>query len=247
ETSSHFHSLHGLHIPSTNNWTIYQITTIQGLMDKGLMHHRTPEVILDIGCLHSERISLLVLEEANVDIVLGCPWLTRHDPIINWKWSSRCYQECLKELPKPVITTTHLSVCSTSVESPNSSQTLSIPPEYQAFQDVFSKVAATHLPPHRPWDCAYPLSIPERAAMEEYIQEALQQGFIHPSTSPAKKDGGLRPCNDYRALNEQTVKFAYPLPLVPTALEEFNLDLRSTYNLIRIRMEDRLRNTYRPL
>ncbi|KAL0151300.1 hypothetical protein M9458_053491, partial [Cirrhinus mrigala] len=136
------HTLQWLHIPSTNNWTIYQIATIQGKpLGKVLVHHCTPEVMLDIGCLHSERILLLVLEEANVDIVLGHPWLTRHDPIINWrsgeiqKWSSRCYQECLKELPKPVITTTHLSVCFTSVE-------------YQAFQDFFSKVAATHLLPH---------------------------------------------------------------------------------------------------
>ncbi|KAL0158815.1 hypothetical protein M9458_046891, partial [Cirrhinus mrigala] len=55
-------------------------------------------------------------------------------------------------------------------------------------------------------------SVPEQAAMEEYIKEALQQGFIRPSTSPAassfffvsKKDGGLRPCIDYRALNSQT-------------------------------------------
>ncbi|KAL0149363.1 hypothetical protein M9458_055401, partial [Cirrhinus mrigala] len=100
-----------------------------------------------------------------------------------------------------------------------------IPAEYMAFQDVFSKQAATHLPPHRPWDCAiellpaaqlpkgkiYPLSIPERQAMEEYIAEALKQGFIQPSTSPAtssfffvgKKDGGLRSCIDYRQLNSQ--------------------------------------------
>ncbi len=50
----------------------------------------------------------------------------------------------------------------------------------------------------------YPLSLPEQKAMEEYIEEALQQGYIHPSTSPAassfffvaKKDGGLRPCID---------------------------------------------------
>ncbi|KAL0172449.1 hypothetical protein M9458_032760, partial [Cirrhinus mrigala] len=199
--------------------------------ERGLCSTAPPELVLDLGCLHSERTSLLVLEEANVDVVLERPWLTKHDPLIDWrsgeirKWSSRYFRECLKELPKPVITTTHLPICYTSVESPNSSQTLSIPPEYQAFQDVFSKVAATHLPPHRPWDCAidllpgaklpkgrvYPLSIPERAAMEEYIQEALQQGFIRPSTSPAassfffvaKKDGGLRPCIDYRALNEQ--------------------------------------------
>ncbi len=64
--------------------------------------------------------------------------------------------------------------------------------------------------------------------MEEYVKEALNQGFIRPSTSPAgssfffvaKKDGGLRPCIDYRVLNDQTVNIAYPLPLVPAALEE---------------------------
>ncbi len=73
----------------------------------------------------------------------------------------------------------------------------------------------------------YPLSLPEQKAMEEYIEDALQQGYIRPSTSPAalsfffvsKKDGGLRPCIDYRALNKITVKFRYPLPLVPAALE----------------------------
>ncbi|KAG1925134.1 retrotransposable element [Pimephales promelas] len=121
-------------------------------------------------------------------------------------------------------------------------------------------------PPHRPWDCAidllpwaalprgkiYPLSIPEQKAMEEYIQEALDHGFIRPSVSPAassfffvgKKDGGLRPCIDYRTLNQATVKFRYPLPLVPAALEQLRgasiytkLDLRSAYNLIRVRDE----------
>ncbi|KAK3549307.1 hypothetical protein QTP70_034534 [Hemibagrus guttatus] len=126
---------------------------------------------------------------------------------------------------------------------------------------------ASKLPPHRPWDCTidmlpgepvprgriYPLSILEEKAMEEYIKEALAQGYIHLSTSPAassfffvaKKDGGLRPCIDYRALNRITVKFRYPLPLVPAALEHLRgatiftkLDLRSAYNLIRIRKGD---------
>ncbi len=84
-----------------------------------------------------------------------------------------------------------------------------------------------------------------------YIKEALQQGFIQPSTSPTtlsfffvgKKDGGLRPCIDYRALNSQTATLPYPLPLVPAALEELRrahifskLDLRSVYNLVRIQV-----------
>ncbi|XP_016404381.1 RNA-directed DNA polymerase homolog [Sinocyclocheilus rhinocerous] len=99
----------------------------------------------------------------------------------------------------------------------------------------------------------YPLSIPERKAMEDYIQEALKQGFIRPSTSPAassfffvgKNDGGLRPCIDYRMLNSQKVELPYPLILVPAALEELRgarvfskMNLRSAYNLVRIREGD---------
>ncbi|KAK3516189.1 hypothetical protein QTP70_005696 [Hemibagrus guttatus] len=67
----------------------------------------------------------------------------------------------------------------------------------------------------------------------------------------AKKDGGLRSCIDYRALNYITVKFRYPLPLVPVALEHFRgatvftkLDLRSVYNLIRIREGDEWKTAF---
>ena len=89
--------------------------------------------------------------------------------------------------------------------------------------------------------------------MDTYIQEALEQGFIRPSTSPVassfffikKKDGGLRPCIDYRALNQITKTYPYPLPLVPVDLEQLKgakyftkLDLRSAYHLIRIKEGD---------
>ncbi len=95
--------------------------------------------------------------------------------------------------------------------------------------------------------------------MEEYIEEALKQGYIIPSTSPAassfffvaKKDGGLRPCIDYRKLNLITIKYRYPLPLVPAALEQLRgatiftkLDLRSAYNLIRIREGDEWKTAF---
>ncbi len=85
--------------------------------------------------------------------------------------------------------------------------------------------------------------------MQEYIEEALQQGNIRPSTSPAassfyfvaKKDGDLLPCIDYQALNNIIAKFRYPLPLVPAPLEHFRgatifskLDHCSAYNLIQI-------------
>ncbi|XP_060729294.1 uncharacterized protein LOC132847773 [Tachysurus vachellii] len=117
-----------------------------------------------------------------------------------------------------------------------------LPAGYHDLAEAFSKVKATELPPHRPGDCCiellpnttppkariFPLSQPESKAINKYIEEELKKGFIRHSVSPAslgfffvkKKDGGLRPCIDYRALNDITVKFRYPLPLVPSALEQ---------------------------
>uniref|UniRef100_A0A4W5P6M8 ribonuclease H n=1 Tax=Hucho hucho TaxID=62062 RepID=A0A4W5P6M8_9TELE len=89
--------------------------------------------------------------------------------------------------------------------------------------------------------------------METYVSESLGQGYIRPSTSPAswslffvkKKDGGLRPCIDYRGINQITVRYSYPLLLIASAIESIHgacfftkLDLRSAYNLVRIREGD---------
>lgn len=119
------------------------------------------------------------------------------------------------------------------------------------------------LPPHHPYDLAidllpgtipprgrlYSLSIPETQAMKKYITEALDQGLIQPSSSPAaapfffmaKKDGSLRPCIDYRRLNQITIKNRYPLPLMGSAFELLagakiftKLDLCNAYHLVRI-------------
>ena len=105
----------------------------------------------------------------------------------------------------------------------------------------------------------YPLSQEETLAMETYVTEALRQGFVRPSMSPVssrfffvrKKEGGLRPCIDYRGLNSITVGFSYPLPLIATAVESFHgarfftkLDLRSAYNLVRIREGDEWKTAF---
>ncbi len=269
-----------LNLPRKRQAQELKIETIQGKpLGRGRIKYRSPPVILQIGCFHQETLSFLVLEGPTVDLILGLPWLSQHSPAVRWEsseilqWSESCFQNCLSNVPKPPVSPSSLQVNSTLVESPEPFEKHSISSDYVAFQDVFSKQAATQLPPHRPWDCAidllpgaklpkgrvYPLSIPERKAMEDYIKEALQQRFICPSTSPAassfffmgKKDRGLWPCIDYRTLNTQTVKLPYPLPLVPAALEELRgarifskLDLRSAYNLVRIREGDEWKTAF---
>jgi hypothetical protein len=72
-------------------------------------------------------------------------------------------------------------------------------------------------------DCkVYSLSPIEEKEINEFIDKNLHKGYIQPSKSPmaspfffvGKKDGKLRPCQDYRYLNSGIVKHAYPLPLI---------------------------------
>lgn len=65
------------------------------------------------------------------------------------------------------------------------------------------------------------------------------------------KDGDLSLYIDYLALNAVTIKYPYPLPLVPSVLEELHyakistiLDLRSSYNLIRIKEGDEWKTAF---
>ena len=67
-----------------------------------------------------------------------------------------------------------------------------------------------------------------------------------------KKDGKLRPCQDYRYLNEWTIKNAYPLPLISEIMDKLKgakyftkLDVRWGYNNIRIKKGDEWKATFK--
>ena len=149
-----------------------------------------------------------------------------------------------------------------------------LPEKYKDFADVFEKKKAEILPEHRPYDCAieledgttppfgpiYGLTETESKALYEYLQDNLQTGFIRHSTSPAgapilfvkKKDGSLRLCVDYRGLNRITKKNRYPLPLIPSLLDQLRtagrfskIDLRGAYNLVRIKEGDEWKTAFR--
>lgn len=108
----------------------------------------------------------------------------------------------------------------------------------------------------------YNISQPECAAVEEYITNSLAAGIIRPSSSPlgaggffvGKKEGSLRPCIDFRGLNDITVKNKYPLPLMNSAFKSLQgatifskLDLRNAYHLVRIRKGDEWKTAFNTL
>lgn len=136
------------------------------------------------------------------------------------------------------------------------------------FEDVFPEELPKGLPPSRiegdfqislkedskPTKRGlYRMSPSELQETKEQVNKLLDQGFVRPSISPwaspvlfaSKKDGGLRFCVDYRALNKMTIKNGYPLPRIDGIFDQLSnaqyfsvIDLRSGYHQMRIAEND---------
>jgi hypothetical protein len=149
-----------------------------------------------------------------------------------------------------------------------------IPEEFHKHLDVFSEEKAARFPEPKKWDHkiemkdtfvpksfkTYNLTPAENIELDKFLKDNLDKGYIRPSQSPMaspfffvnKKDGKLRPCQDYRYLNEHTVKNAYPLPLISELLDKLKgarrftkLDVRWGYNNVRIRDGDQWKAAFK--
>ena len=103
-------------------------------------------------------------------------------------------------------------------------------------------------------DCKiYPFSQTEDKALQNFLTEQLEKGYIRPSKSQYaspfffidKKDGKLRPVWDYHHINDYTIRYQYPLPLITDLITDLQgahiytkLDIRWGYNNVRIKEED---------
>jgi hypothetical protein len=144
-----------------------------------------------------------------------------------------------------------------------------VPDYLQDFEKVFSKESFDALPERKPWDHAielvpdatlgnckiYPLSRDEQLELDAFLEENLATGRIRSSKSPMaapcffikKKDGKLRLIQDYRKLNNITVKNRYLLPLISELVGKLRgakyftkLDVRWGYQNVRIKEGDGL-------
>jgi len=145
---------------------------------------------------------------------------------------------------------------------------------FKEFPDVFPKSLPDQPPPKRNVDHAidlvpgaeppfrpiYRLTYQEMNELKNQLTELLKKGFIRPSVSPYgapvlfvhKKEGTLRLCVDYRALNKITIKNRYPLPRVEDLTDRLTgakyftkIDLYSGYHQVRIREEDVPKTAFR--
>jgi hypothetical protein len=143
-----------------------------------------------------------------------------------------------------------------------------VPEEYRGYAKVFSELKSERLPEHKPYDHTiklkpetpetlrlkvYPMPVNEQDELDRFLEEHLRKGYIIPSKSPIassvffikKKDGRLRLVQDYRKLNEFTVKNCYPLPLASDIISRLRqarlftkFDVQWGYNNIPIKEED---------
>jgi len=117
--------------------------------------------------------------------------------------------------------------------------------EYQQYTKVFSEEESKRYPPKRAWDhtiefkkdvleaidCkVYPMNRVEDEAVQKFLNDKLEKGYIRESKSPyassfffvRKKDGKLRPVQDYRKINAITIRNQYPLPLIADLIHDLS-------------------------
>ncbi|GJP78818.1 hypothetical protein CLOP_g9086 [Closterium sp. NIES-67] len=140
--------------------------------------------------------------------------------------------------------------------------------------DIFPDDLPPRLPPERDHDhkiqsepgaqptvrTQWRLTQPELDELRRQLDYLLEKGFDRPSTSlfaapilfTPKKDGGLRMCIDYRALNRVTIKSRYPIPRADELIDQLRgakffskIDLRGGYHQIRVNEADCYKTAFR--
>ena len=130
-----------------------------------------------------------------------------------------------------------------AIASGKEEKVVETPKQYREFASVFSEEESQRFPPKRSWDHAidfkpgvpdaigcniYPMTQVEDKALNDWLDEQLEKGYIRPSISPyassfffiKKKDGKLRPVQDYRNINKWMVRNQYPLPLITSLIRD---------------------------
>src|SRR6266702_2095058 len=228
-------------------------------------------------------LRFLITNIGHENIILGYPWMAVLEPQFTWKNGTIHEQALpiiIQSVnPSQIIGDQIIAQTQTSqvrattstelaIKAQQYTKKVEVPQEYQKFAKVFSEEESKCYPPKRAWDHAiefkkdapeaidckvYPMNRIEDEAVQKFITDELEKGYICESKSPyassfffvCKKDGKLRPVQDYRKINAVTIRNQYPLPLIADLIRDLSnayiytkLDVRWGYNNVRIREGD---------
>ena len=185
---------------------------VDGTTNKAGNITRYAKIDLQIGqCQTKEKF--LVTDLGKNQVILGLPWLRRHNPRIDWRQrmvelhdrTTEDYQVDAKEaiVNELSIASQGFSAVKLAAEAAAKHQDKRpveemVPKQYHKWLDVFSKKAAERFPPSRPYDHAIELKpsfvaktgkvihLPpdQQAECDKFIEENLKKGYIRRSKSP---------------------------------------------------------------
>ncbi|GJW32667.1 putative reverse transcriptase domain-containing protein [Tanacetum coccineum] len=163
---------------------------------------------------HIFEIDLMPIELGTFDVIIGMDWLVKHDAVIICGEKVYVERGC------------HLFLAHVT-EKRSKEKRLEDMPVSHDFPKVFLE-DLPGLPPLRQVEfridlvpgaapvarAPYSLALSEMRELSVQLQELLEKGFIHLSSSPwgapvlfvKKKDGSIRMCIDYRELNKLTLR-----------------------------------------
>ncbi|CAI7852042.1 unnamed protein product [Closterium sp. NIES-54] len=194
-----------------------------------LLIHGESTLQLQIGALRW-KLTLPITNIKGLDFILGCDFLKRFNPEIDWvNRKASIYNN-----GKPVqeVLEQYKDIMPDDLPA-------GVPPsqthEHEIVEEPGAKLVSR---------VPYLLSLTELTDMKKQIEYLLDRQLIRLSTSPygapvlftPKPDGSLRMCIDYWALNKQIVKNKYPIPRMDDLLHQLRgaivfskLDIRSGY------------------
>ena len=170
--------------------------------------------------------------------------------------------------PRPLRPTDRYFIGRVTIGSAQDAPATGLLKEYQRHAKIFSEAESQRLPKHTIWDHAIellpnaPATLPGRLLPLKqneimechcFVEEHLRRGTIRESKSPyaanfffvKKKDGKLRPVQDYRPLNKWMLRNRNISPLIPQVIDRLagctlftKFDVRWGYNNVRIKEGD---------
>ncbi|GJZ62615.1 putative reverse transcriptase domain-containing protein [Tanacetum coccineum] len=176
---------------------------------------------------HVFEIDLMPIELGTFDVIIGMDWLVKHDAVIV------CGEKVVR-IPygnKMLIVEGDKGVSRLKVISCIKARKYVERGCHLFLAHVTEKETNGRraLPGAAPVARAlYRLAPSEMKELSVQLQELLEKGFIHLSSSPwgapvlfvKKKDGSFRMCIDYPKLNKLTVKNRYPLPRIDDLFDQ---------------------------